>query len=55
MSSFVCEYCGTFLIDSGPRYTTECEHYPNKPMTPAQYEEHKTWLKTLKTIEERNK
>lgn len=28
MSSFVCETCGTGIIDTGQGYITECEHYP---------------------------
>lgn len=28
MSSFICEHCGTAIIDSDTGYVTGCEHYP---------------------------
>lgn len=28
MSSFICEYCGTHIIDTDKGYITGCEHYP---------------------------
>ena len=28
MSSFICEHCGAYIIDTEDGYTTECEHYP---------------------------
>jgi len=53
MSSFACEYCGTFLVDTPNGYITKCEHYPNRRMTIGEYEDHKRWLSGLKTISER--
>ncbi len=29
MSSFICDKCGTAIIDTSKGYVTECEHYGN--------------------------
>lgn len=31
MSNFICDKCGTHIIDSETGYTTQCKHYP-KPL-----------------------
>jgi len=52
MSSFYCEYCGEAIIDTPKGYVTACKHFPNKRMTPSEYDDHKRWLGTLKTLDE---
>lgn len=40
MSSFYCEHCGTYIVDTDNGYVTECVHYPlheYKPMTLIEY------------------
>ena len=29
MSNFICEKCGTIIVDTPRGYTTGCEHYPD--------------------------
>lgn len=35
MSNFICEHCGTSIIDSPKGYITGCEHYPIKSLSKA--------------------
>jgi hypothetical protein len=34
MSSFICDKCGTEIIDSPDGYLTECEHWPKERLKP---------------------